>query len=167
MRTHIFGPKWPNCPKSIFFRKTINIISMSLFAPFIVQHCKTILTADPELWGSAILGLKWPICPKHDFFWKSHQGHSMSDGPKFRSLGHEPSQILVKPDERYIWDKIILKVQHKLITHSKVITPQSWHGKLKIGKTRGGQAAWMHFWVSITFFVLNPNFSNLLHCFCA
>ena len=35
----------------IYFRKTINIISMSLFAPFIMQNCKTIVTANPELWG--------------------------------------------------------------------------------------------------------------------
>ena len=44
---------------------------MSLFAPFIVQHCNTILTGYPELPGRAILGLKWPICPKHNFFWKA------------------------------------------------------------------------------------------------
>ena len=40
---------------------------MSLFAPFIVQHCNTIFTVDPELCGYAILGLKWPICHKHFF----------------------------------------------------------------------------------------------------
>ena len=33
----------------IYFRKTINIIPMSLLAPFNVQNCKTILTSDPEL----------------------------------------------------------------------------------------------------------------------
>ena len=37
----------------IIFRKTINIISISLLAPFIVQNCKTILSADP------ILGSEW------------------------------------------------------------------------------------------------------------
>ena len=40
------------------------------------------------------------------------------------------------PDERYVWDKIIL-FHHKLIIRSKVMAPQSWHGKLKIGKTKG------------------------------
>ena len=39
------------------------------------------------------------------------------------------------PGERYIWDK--RKFQHKLIAHSKVKTPQSWHHKLKIDKTKG------------------------------
>ena len=29
------------------------------------------------------------------------------------------------------------KFQHKLIAHSKVMTPQSWHGKLKIDKNKG------------------------------
>ena len=47
----------------ISFRKTINIIFMSLLAPFIVQN-----TVDPELGGGAILGSKLPICPKEEFF---------------------------------------------------------------------------------------------------
>ena len=34
---------------NVFFRETINIIPMSLLAPFILQNCKTILAADPEL----------------------------------------------------------------------------------------------------------------------
>ena len=33
----------------ISFKKTINITPMSLLDPFIVQNCKTILPADPEL----------------------------------------------------------------------------------------------------------------------
>ena len=47
----IFVPKWPNCSEynNISFRKAVNIISMSLLALFIVQNCKTILTADPGL----------------------------------------------------------------------------------------------------------------------
>ena len=44
---------------------------MSLFVPFTVEHCNTMLTVDPELSGHAILGFKWPICPKHDFFGKA------------------------------------------------------------------------------------------------
>ena len=52
------------------------------------------------------------------------------------------------------------KFQHKLITCSKDMTPQSWHGQ----QNKGGQVAWVHFWVSITYFVLNPNLLNLLHC---
>ena len=47
------------------------------------------------------------------------------------------------------------------------MTPQSWHGKSKIDKTRAGQATWVHFLVSITFFVLTPKFWSLLHCLCA
>ena len=36
----------------ISFIKTINIIvDMSLSLPFIAPNCKTILTADPKLWG--------------------------------------------------------------------------------------------------------------------
>ena len=33
----------------------------------------------------------------------------------------------------------------KLITRSKVMTPQSWHGKLKNRQNKRGQAAWVHF----------------------
>ena len=47
---------------------------MSLFAPFIVQHCNTILTADPEFGGCIILGLKWPICPKLNCHFQTQNG---------------------------------------------------------------------------------------------
>ena len=60
-RRTIFGPERPNCPESyfhIFFRKTINIISMSLVDAFIVQNCKTIFTTDLDLWECAILDPK-------------------------------------------------------------------------------------------------------------
>ena len=88
---------------------------------------------------------------------------------KWTKARHDPSQIMMKLFQmKGIYEiRLSWKFQHKLITHSKVITPQSWHSKLKIGKTRGAQAVWVHFWVSITFFVLNPNFLNVLHCFCA
>ena len=86
----------------------------------------------------------------------------------FKRLGHDPSQILMKLFQmKGIYEiRLSWKFQHKLITRSRVMTPQSWHGKLKIGKTRQGQAAWVHFWASITFFVVNPNFSNLLQFLC-
>ena len=48
-----------------FFRKTINMISMSLLAFFIVQNCKTILTPDPELFGSSMAYLS-----QTRIFWK-------------------------------------------------------------------------------------------------
>ena len=38
------------------------------------------------------------------------------------------------------------------------MAPQSWYGKLKIDKTREVQTAWVHFRVSIAFFVLSPKF---------
>ena len=38
--------------------------------PFHCAKLKKILTADPELWGCAILGPKWSICPKQKFFCK-------------------------------------------------------------------------------------------------
>ena len=43
---------------------------MSLLAPFIVQNCKTIIAADPELWGSAILGPKLAHLLQTKSFWK-------------------------------------------------------------------------------------------------
>ena len=71
MRMNHFWAKITKLPQIIFFlKKNINIISMSLFDSFIVQHYCAILTADPDLWGRAILGLKWPIFTKHDFFGK-------------------------------------------------------------------------------------------------
>ena len=99
-------------------------------------------------------------------------GFSLKQGSfhvKWTKAGHDPSQILMRFFQMKGTYEIRLswKFQNKLITYSKVITSQSWHGKLKIGKTRGGQATWVHFSVSITFFVLNPNFSYLLHCSCA
>ena len=82
--------------------------------------------------------------------------------------GHDPSKILMKllQMKRVYEIQLSWKFQYKLITSSKVITPESWHGKLKIDKTRG-QAAWKHFWVSIIFYELHLKFGNLLHCFCA
>ena len=58
------------------------------------------------------------------------------------------------------------KFQHKLISCSKVMTPQSWHGQLKIDKTKEVRQLGC-IWVSRTFFVLNPKFSNLLQRFSA
>ena len=57
-------------PSKIFSRKTITIISISLLAPLIVQY-KTIIVADPELWGCTILGPEWLICPEEELFGKA------------------------------------------------------------------------------------------------
>ena len=61
----------PPPPKNIFFKKSINITYLYLCNSFIMQNCKTILTADPELWGHTILGPKLPICPKYFFYRKA------------------------------------------------------------------------------------------------
>ena len=71
------------------------------------------------------------------------------------------------PDERYIWDQIMLNISAQTDKNSKIMRPQSWHGKLKIDNTRGRQESWLYFWVTITFLVLTSKFWNLLHCFCA
>ena len=88
--------------------------------------------------------------------WCSYQklGHSMSNGSIFQRLRHDLSQILIKLFQMKVIYEIRLswKFQHKLITRSKVITPQSWHGKLENQQNKGVQAVWVHFWVSITFF---------------
>ena len=86
---------------------------------------------------------------------------------KWTKAGHDSSQILIKLFQikgkyeiRLSW-----KFQHNWeLVH--VMTPQSCHGKLNIDKTRGGLAALVHFWISITFFVHNLKFWNLLHCCC-
>ena len=57
---------------------------------------------------------------------------------KCTKAGHDLSQILIKIFQiKSIYEiRLSGKFQHKLITHSKVMTPQSWHHKLKINKTR-------------------------------
>ena len=66
----IWGPKWSICPKQDFFGgKAINIISMYLIAPFIVQNFKKTLRGNrhvPFLWP------KWVICLKQKIFGKNH-----------------------------------------------------------------------------------------------
>ena len=57
------GKKWSICITK-FFWKIINIILIYLLAPFTVQNFKKILTADPELWGSAILWAQNDPFPK-------------------------------------------------------------------------------------------------------
>ena len=70
MRTHHFWAKMTKLPQLIFFRKTTNIISMSLFAPFIVQNFKIILGADPELRRCTIFGPKMVHFPQTRMFWE-------------------------------------------------------------------------------------------------
>ena len=55
-------------------------------------------------------------------------GHSMSNGPTDFDKTF--------PDERYIWDKIILKISAQTDNPFKNYEPQSWPGKLKIDKIR-------------------------------
>ena len=62
------GPIWSTCPEQIFFWKIINIILISLLAPFIVQNCKKIPPTDPGLWGCTSFGPKMAHFPKWDFF---------------------------------------------------------------------------------------------------
>ena len=68
------------------------------------------------------------------------------------------------PDVRYIWDKIILKISEQTNNPFK-----SYHtsklAKLKNRQNKADQAAWVHFWVSITFFFTNTKFWNLRHLF--
>ena len=103
--------------------------------------------------------------PHQQRVWKMQTTSAGSFHVKLTKAGHEPSESLLK----LFWMKGIYEIrlswkfQHKPRTCSKVMAPQSWHGKLKIDKTRGVR----HFWVSITFFVLNLAFLNLLHSFCA
>ena len=58
---------------------------------------------------------------------------------KWTKAGHDPSQILMKLFQVKGIYKVRLswKLQHNLITRSKVMTPQSWHSKLKIDNSRG------------------------------
>ena len=89
--------KWPNCPKQVFFEKTINIIFMYLLPTFIVQNLKAKLRVDqnylpptrfllctscfhslrkifkrflwavPKLWASTISGSKKAYLPWNQF----------------------------------------------------------------------------------------------------
>ena len=56
MGTYHFWAKMTKLPK---FRKTFNIIFMSLLALSLCKIVKQSLTADPELWGRAIFGNFW------------------------------------------------------------------------------------------------------------
>ena len=59
---------------------------------------------------------------------------------KWTKLGHDSSQILMKLFQvKGILIGLSWKFQNKLIICSKVMTPQSWHFKLKIDKTKGGR----------------------------
>ena len=66
----IFGTKWSICPKQIFFWKIINIILNYPLASFIVRNLKTILPADPELWGAQFLSPKWAFLQSENFIRK-------------------------------------------------------------------------------------------------
>ena len=62
------GPKWSIYPKQFFLVQTIVITFIYLLAVFIVQNSRKFLTADPELWGCAILGPKMVHLPQTKFF---------------------------------------------------------------------------------------------------
>ena len=55
-------------PNKNFFKKTINISSMYLLTPFIVQNFKNILGAYPKLQGRAIFRPKMTHLPRKKFF---------------------------------------------------------------------------------------------------
>ena len=78
---------------------------------------------------------------------------------KVAKVGTWPIQILMKLFQmKSIYDiGISWKSQHKLIICSKVMTPRSCHSMLKIDKNWAGQAAWVYFWVSITFMYLTQS----------
>ena len=95
------------------------------------------------------------------------KGYSISNRPKFQRLGLDSSQILMTLFQMKGIYKIKLpwKFQYKLITCSKITIPQSVHGKLKIDKTSRVKQLGCILRLN-NFFVLNPKFWNLLHCFC-
>ena len=66
---HFRAQNTPICPKKIFLVQSIIITFIYLLALFIRQNLKTILTADPELWGYTIFGPKMVHLPQK-FFWK-------------------------------------------------------------------------------------------------
>ena len=69
------GPKWPTCPEQKFFG-TNHYYYFHL--PTGPSHCakfNRILTADPELRGSAIFGLKMIHLPQTKNFWENFWYH--------------------------------------------------------------------------------------------
>ena len=63
-----WGPKWPICPKQIFFGTNHYYHFHVPIGPFYCVKFKKILTADPELWGCAIFGLKMVHLPQTNCF---------------------------------------------------------------------------------------------------
>ena len=106
--------------------------------------------------------------PYQQHLWKIQTTRAGSFHVKWTKAGHDPTQIWMKLFQMKGMYEIRLfwKFQHKLRTCSKVMAPQSCHGKFKIDQNKRGVAAWVHFRVSITFFVHNLKFWNLLHCCC-
>ena len=106
----------------------------------------------------------------YSLFFRENGGHSILKWTKNSRVG---TWTISDSDETFPDDpgiheiRLSWRFQHKLITRSKLFTPQSWHGKLKNRQNKASQAALVHFWVSITVFVLTSKFWNLLHCFCA
>ena len=65
-----WGPKWPIFHEQNFFGTNHYYYFHLLIGPFHCAKFKKILTADPELWGCAILGPKMVHLPQTFFFWK-------------------------------------------------------------------------------------------------
>ena len=65
---HFRAQNSPFAQNENFFRKTINICSMYLSAPFIVQNFKKILRIDPKLWGRTIFRVKMARLLQKIFF---------------------------------------------------------------------------------------------------
>ena len=90
--------------------------------------------------------------------WKNHRmGSTLHDPPPTPTMGNPADSDKTFPDESYIGDRLSWKFQHNLIICSKVMTFQSWHSMLKINKKQVGEAAWVHFWVLMTFLYLTQS----------
>ena len=65
------GPKWPICPEQNLLSRNHYYYFDVPTGPFQCAKFKTILPADPELWGSAIFGPKLVhLPPKKNFLGK-------------------------------------------------------------------------------------------------
>ena len=77
--------------------------------------------------------------PEKNFKMATSKGHSCQMDQNFKrwDMTHLRFWFLRFQMKGMYEIRLSWKFQHKLIAHSKIITPQIWHGKLKIDKTRG------------------------------
>ena len=64
------GPTWPICPEQNFFVTNHYYYFHQPISPFHCAKFNKNITADPELWGYAILGPKMVHLPQIFFFWE-------------------------------------------------------------------------------------------------